>query len=130
MNGNDEDLHDRFAALRREEGAQAPEFARLFNTREERVRRWSPAHVAAAAVCLAITIATALLLVHGPWRPQQGQRAPVASITAWKSPTDFLLETPGSELLRPMPELGFSRVDAKAPAPENKNRQAKRKVLP
>jgi hypothetical protein len=130
MNGNDQDLRDRFSELRKEEEAQAPEFARLLKARAEQVRRWSPAYVAATALSLAITIAAALWLVHGPWRTRQGMQAPVASITAWKSPTDFLLETPGSEMLRNMPELGVSRVEAMPPAPGNKNRQAKRKALP
>src|SRR6476659_5864137 len=30
----------------------------------------------------------------------------VASLAEWKAPTDFLLETPGRELLRTVPEIG------------------------
>jgi len=130
MNGSDEDLRDRFAALRREEEARTPEFARLLKTRVERVRRWPAVSMTAAAVCTVIVIAVALWLGRAAWRPHQEQRAAVASITAWKSPTDFLLETPGSEMLRTMPELGFSRVETKAGAAGNKYRQGKRKTLP
>ncbi len=40
-----------------------------------------------------------------PFSVDQAVRS-ATSITEWKAPTDFLLETPGSELLRTVPQIG------------------------
>jgi hypothetical protein len=96
----DRGLHARFAALRHEEEQQVPEFASFWRRvpRSSRSRaRWL-----VAAACVVIVLAGIL------W--QRAIRAPqdlsVASITEWKAPTDFLLETPGREWLRTVPAIG------------------------
>jgi hypothetical protein len=52
----------------------------------------------------------------------------VASITEWKAPTDFLLETPGRELLRTVPRFGELKADGwsgyAAPSPSGRPSQA------
>ncbi len=97
----DDALRDRFAALRREEERQAPEFASLWPGRARAPRgktRWL-----VAAVCALIVVAAVLWLRSAGRKPAD---VSVVSLTEWKAPTDFLLETPGRELLRTVPEIG------------------------
>ena len=99
--GLDHDLRGRFAALRHEEEQQAPEFAALWRHRPRSSRgkaRWL-----AVAACVVI-VAAAVIWQRAPGR--RPQDFSVASITEWKAPTDFLLETPGRELLRTVPAIG------------------------
>jgi hypothetical protein len=127
MTGDDRDLRDRFAALRREEEVGAPEFVAPSRPGQEQVHRRSPGVLVAAAACLAILVAGFL------WpRPRSGpQREPaVASITQWKSPTSFLLDTPGRELLQTVPAIGVWPDNAMIPMLEKKHRQVRRPVLP
>jgi hypothetical protein len=107
---SDDTLRRRFAVLRREEEQQAPEFDRLWKARpgdRSRQTRWY-----AAAACALIAVLAFVLIRSAQHRP--GERA-VASITEWKAPTDFLLETPGRELLSTVPEIGRWQVYAAMP---------------
>lgn len=45
----------------------------------------------------------------------------VALLSQWRSPTEFLLHTPGDQLLKTVPRLGGSLIEIKALAPEQKN---------
>ena len=137
MNGDDRDLRDRFAALRREEEARVPAMARLSRTGHEGDRRRSPGELIAATLCLAIIIAAALWLRPAFLRPQRGPNpnqgvasVAVASITDWKPPTSFLLETPGRELLRTVPAIGVWHGQPIPLGPDAKQRQPRRQVLP
>ena len=121
---DDDALRDRFAVLRREERESVPEFASLWRSRVRAPRgkvRW-----VVAAACVLIVLAAVL-------RPRSGKRGPegvpVASITEWRAPTDFLLETPGRELLRTVPEIGEWRGYTAARVPRTKPSQVKKKVL-
>jgi hypothetical protein len=49
--------------------------------------------------------------VRRPHRHQSSARVPVPLISQWRSPTAFLLKTPGDELLRTVPRLGASAVE-------------------
>jgi hypothetical protein len=101
----DNTLRRRFAALRREEDQQTPEFALLWQAGAGARRpqaRWF-----AAAACALIALLAFLWIRSVQRRP--GDKI-VASITEWKAPTDFLLETPGRELLRTVPEIGEWQV--------------------
>jgi hypothetical protein len=103
--GSDDMLRRRFAALRQEEDQQAPVFATLWRSRagaRRRQTRWF-----AAAACAMIALLAFLWIRSVQRRPDDKT---VASITEWKAPTDFLLETPGRELLRTVPEIGEWQV--------------------
>ena len=120
---DDSALRRRFTVLRREEEKSVPEFASLWRGRVRAPRgktRW-----VVAAACALIVLAAVL------W-PRSGKRGPegvpVASITEWKAPTDFLLETPGRELLRTVPEIGEWRGYTAATVPGRPS-QVKKKVL-
>ena len=88
-------LQEAFDALRQQEAASAPRFDRMWRARAPR----SLTPRLAFAAMLLITVA---VLVFQPQKPQP-------SITAWKAPTDFLLQTPGRELLTSVPDLKGSR---------------------
>jgi hypothetical protein len=59
---------------------------------EGRVRVW------AFAAIVIIAIAIGAIAIHH-------RRPPAQSIVTWKAPTDFLLRTPGSELLSTVPQI-------------------------
>ena len=95
--------------LRKADEFSAPPFqVTLTSPRDGRESRRSPiGPVLAAATLLFVLVGLAVLSKHPP-----ASRAPVpapssakASLESWRSPTDFLLETPGSELWREMPRL-------------------------
>ena len=98
------DLHARFEELREEERASAPRFS------VHPPRRISRRPLLALAVLLLIVVA-----VFYPRRPQPftaSDRAAARAIADWHAPTDFLLRTPGSELLDSTPSIpskGVSR---------------------
>lgn len=109
-NETDRDLREAFARLRREEREHVvPAMSRARPPRIG-VSGWTwrlrPLRVAAAVVVIA---GGAMLFAN---RLQHGarMRTPVdrAFLTAerWTSPTDFLLDTPGSELLSTVPSFG------------------------
>jgi hypothetical protein len=116
---SDDALRPRFAALRREEDQQAPEFARLWQARAGARRRH--AHWFAATACALIALLVFLWIRSAQRRPDDKT---VASITEWKAPTDFLLETPGRELLRTVPEIGewqvYTAMPEATPSPRGK----------
>jgi hypothetical protein len=97
---DDRDLHERFAELRRQDAAQAPEFAALLQRRARRPRPPAFFRLVIAVACV-LVIAVALVRFHS--RPPA---KPVPSLSEWRSPTDFLLQTPGRELLISVPRLG------------------------
>lgn len=122
--GSDDALRDRFTMLRREEEQQAPEFASLWRRTVRAPRSKKQWRIAAA--CLLIMVAAVLWL-----RSTQRRNADfsVASITDWKAPTDFLLETPGRELLRTVPEIGGWRGYTGTAMPQARPSQLDNKVL-
>lgn len=101
---DDPDLREAFAALRREEQTRAPDFRRLVAEARSRGSR-----ARTAAVALAMALAVLLVLVFLPPRVPR-RPAAVPSITEWESPTDFLLATPGREVLTTLPRLGDSLI--------------------
>jgi hypothetical protein len=130
MKGNDpgdEDLRARFAALRREEEALAPEFALSLPGAAQRRRRSVGRRIAFAASLVAVMAVVLVLRFAQKVHPERGQA--VASLTEWKAPTDFLLETPGRELLRTVPAIGVWH-DYTQPTKLNQKHPPVRKVLP
>jgi hypothetical protein len=128
----DDDLRARFTKLRREEEAQTPEFAFPSPGWAGRGRRWSAGKLIAGAVCLGMMLAAVFLLRLVPLRPDRELGQPVASLTDWRSPTDFLLETPGRELLRSVPAIGVWHDYTKASRPiqRQKHPQVRKQVSP
>jgi hypothetical protein len=105
----DRDLQARFAELRRQDASQALEFARLTHRRGAERKPFPLRKLAVAVACIAIV---ALMVARLRPRPPL---APVPSLTEWKSPTDFLLQTPGRELLKTVPQFGAWPDGARVP---------------
>jgi hypothetical protein len=101
---NDPDLREWFAKLRREDQAHAGEFSSLLHRARPRTNSVRLSAGIALAAGLAVMITVAVMSI-----PRLGRRTignPEISITEWKSSTDFLLRTPGLELLRTIPRIG------------------------
>ncbi len=126
----DEDRDDRelaaaFSALRREEQEQCPPFAEVVRRGQARFpRRESsrPFHLrwaVAAGLILAVLAAWLGLRAPGPKVPV----APAPSLAEWRSPTDFLLETSGREILADPARLDRSLLDFSPtlPSPERRS---------
>ncbi len=97
---DERDLRKRFAELRHEDIAQTPPFERPAPV--ARSHHWG--RLAAAAAVAIITV-TAVLWTIGSRAGQPPLLAVDLTRTVWESPTDFLLDTPGSELLRTVPTI-------------------------
>jgi len=114
--------------------AGAPGFRELLDSRRIRHRaprrRIGPPGLLRAFAVAAVLIAAAagVVLTRGSFpaatRPTGGTGtelpASAVAIASWKSPTEFLLDTPGVELLRERPALGFGvppAVLAPSPSP-------------
>ena len=97
---DDRDLRRWFGAQRREELGAAPPFGRMWAAarRPRRPRRRVGFAVAAAALALA-----------GLWlrtdRRPATESLSAPSVAQWRSPTEFLLDTPGRDLLSAVPAL-------------------------
>ena len=134
MIDGDRDLREYFAALRREEEAHVPPISNLCLTAHEHGRRRISGKLAVAATCLTTLIAVAVWLLPGSrvahQRSNRGREQAAASITSWKPATDFLLDTPGRELLEGVPAIGEWQGVLKAPVPGESHRPFKKRILP
>lgn len=120
---NDNDLRERFASLRVGDAARAPAFDNILRRPTRPRRRAWLRYVAAAA----LVIITAFAL---PKFESRKSSEPETLITEWTSPTDFLLETPGHEVLEGVPEIlqlpmldewpGATETPATSPTPQRK----------
>jgi len=131
MTGGDQDLRDRFAALRREEEVHTPGFHALASP--PALARANPRRKGRliAAACLAASLAAVLLLRSPVFeRPKSRTAAPAVSVTEWTAPTEFLLNTPGGEMLRSVPAFGAGLDYGNAPRLAQKRRGQPKKVLP
>ena len=96
---DDDDLRQAFAVLRREEAKAAPAFEAV----RARARVGIPRVAPLGALLAAATVAAA---VFGVVVRRQGPPPPMAAIGAWVAPTDFLLDTPGREIVQTVPRIG------------------------
>ena len=101
---NDGDLRQRFAALRAEDTPSAPRFRVPLGQRLP--RRLSPAWIAVPAVAAA----AALWIVGRGGRELETAYTIDMTSTVWVAPTDFLLATPGSDLLGTLPDVGSTAL--------------------
>lgn len=123
----DRELAAAFSALRREEQESLPPFADVVRRGRARARRSAaprrPRRLWAAAAATVLVALAALAAWLGPRTP--GQRSPAAeasSLAEWRSPTEFLLETPGREILDPA-GLDQSLLDF-SPTPSTQERRS------
>jgi hypothetical protein len=96
----DESLRSRFEELRAQERASVPDFEALLADAPRRIRH---ARLLTGSVAIAAAIAAILL-----WPRHIHHEVAPLSITQWHAPTDFLLNTPGSDLLGELPPLDQS----------------------
>jgi hypothetical protein len=89
---NDDQLRKVFAELRRVEMADAPPYVK-------------PARSPLKGGRLRYAAAFALMLVVVIILSRQHETKPRVSISEWRAQTDFLLQTPGHELLNSVPDL-------------------------
>ena len=125
MNDDDRELREMFARLRQEDHAHVPPF-QLPAARP--TSPWAlPMKVAAAAAVILVAVVLAV--------PDSGQRGvPVQLVdlgdAAWHSPTDFLLNTPGDELLRRIPPIGspqgWTPIDLQDGSPASESTRTRR----
>jgi hypothetical protein len=107
---DDRDVRESFAALRREDDAASPAFDPMWDraARRHASRRSARASrqalwAAAGVACLA----GATILYRAASPPPETVSDDVARAFAeWRAPTDFLLRTPGRELLETVPRIG------------------------
>jgi hypothetical protein len=118
---DDRDVRELFARLKEEDRAHTPSFR--MPTRKQ--RSWSPRLVAAAVIAL-----IAFVLARPDPPPQNVSRGVVRlDRSTWRSPTDFLLNTPGSELMRTVPTVGSPdswgpiNLPRRSPVPESTRSQ-------
>jgi len=97
---DDRELRRRFAALRREEVEAAPPFRRVWAAARAGRRPRPSGRFALAAVALGLLA----LLWFRPGPAPESRTS--SSVAQWKSPTDFLLATPGREMLSTVPAFG------------------------
>ena len=133
---DDAELRELFSRLRQEEQLHAPRFNAeskpTSSIRRTPVRRPLGRTLAGAFLCVVTTLATILYLRHEPRRhppaPQTG--VPVASISEWKPPTDFLLKTPGSEMLRAAPALELRPYLGETPYLKQRTPRVRKRLSP
>ncbi|HXA18493.1 MAG TPA: hypothetical protein VN380_15985 [Thermoanaerobaculia bacterium] len=91
----------RFEELREEESRFAPRFC-VARPR----RRLAPRRLAAVAAALILLVLVVVISVRSRRTTfSASDRAAVRSIAAWHPPTEFLLRTPGSEILLTTPVI-------------------------
>jgi hypothetical protein len=116
---DDSVIRQRFADLREEESARVPEFEQVL--RRRRPGRYTGLRAIAAGAFLVLVAATVigLLVPHG--RAMRAPDAAAPSLAQWRAPTDFLLDTPGRELLQAIPHIGESLSGDFTALPERKS---------
>jgi len=102
----DSRLRAQFANLREEDRNAVPPFERTASVRSISSRRNYAWQIAVAAVPVLAVAAMLTLRTH------RSTDAVPRGITAWSSPTAFLLETPGKQILTETPKLGTPLIFA------------------
>lgn len=112
----DERLRRAFDALRAADGARAPAFgSTIASARARRSRSGHRRVLLAAAAILGAAAITSWLPSAFPSRRPPSERVAASGRTAWTAtPTDFLLDAPGAELLTDVPRLDESVLDLPA----------------
>lgn len=101
---DDSDLKKRFEELRADEARSAPRF----DPSARRETRFVPRRLAMATAALLVLSLGVVVGVRDRSRSvvfDNSDRLAVRSVDAWRAPTEFLLDTPGSELLNTTPTI-------------------------
>jgi hypothetical protein len=108
----DRGLREMFSRMRDEDRAHVPAFDIVPATPKARTR-WFQIAMALTAAAAIIFATLAVADYRRAAAEREGARSElrrrVVAGTAWRSPTDFLLETSTSELLRTVPTFGPAR---------------------
>ena len=105
LSSEDSRLRTHFANLREEDRRAAPPFGRTAAAAAFSHRRSSLRIALAAMPVLAIAVMLAV-------RTHRSTDAVPRELAAWSSPTAFLLETPGKQLLNQTPRFGEPLIHA------------------
>ncbi len=99
---DEDDLRQAFAALRRDDAEQAPLFEGVLTAAQLRRGRRGLVPLLGGLVA---SVAAIVLVVVAVRRPASTPPRMFA-IERWTAPTDFLLRTPGREILQTTPRIG------------------------
>jgi len=78
----------------------------------KRVRQWRIWTLAGATAAIVALMMAATIYRSAALAISEDELAAVQKLTEWRAPSDALLETPGQEILRTMPRLGESYLNA------------------
>ena len=116
MTADDHDLRELFARARREDRERTPSFDAVVSHARARVARprWGFRALAVAAAAAGVVVLARALVQQPtsvPTSAHDSSRPDPQALTStvWTFPTDFLLNTPGSGLLREVPTFGAAR---------------------
>ena len=119
MTHDDPDLREIFAGLRREDERAAPPFQRLWRA-DGRHGAMAPAVARWILATAGIAGIATVVVMFGRATPRVNvpdeSKVPLST---WRAPTDFLLQTPGRDLLATVPRLGLQTAPGlvKEPSP-------------
>lgn len=112
MTEQNHDLEELFRALRRRAATATPSFNATLAAARHGAQPRRPVRLVAAVAAGIVIVLLAVTLV-GRHEPRAG--AVDLAATTWEGPTDFLLQTPGADLLRNVPALGTTRLERSFP---------------
>jgi hypothetical protein len=101
---DDLEIRKRFVALRDEDRARTPGFEEVL--RRARPKPYVGLRVLAPAACLVVAAAIVTVFHTSPDLTASAPGVADPSLAHWRAPTDFLLDTPGRELLYAVPRIG------------------------
>ena len=109
IEGDDHHVKQAFEALRQEDAAGTPPFAATIAA--ARARRTARPRRRALGLAAAVILVVAVVVISLR-RERDGVRLEIDLATVrWQAPTDFLLNLPGDELLRSVPQFGPRGLD-------------------
>jgi hypothetical protein len=113
------DLPERFASLRRDETARVPGFDQVLHRNRPRSIRFAGLFaIAATAVVTVVAVVAATVFEISRTRGPRAIDGSALTLADWRAPTDFLLDTPGRELLRAVPAVGAYPAHPLVPLPK------------
>jgi hypothetical protein len=112
---DDSSLREQFASLRHADAASAPDFAQV-TRRARRGSNDAPWKLGLTA-CLVLSVAAGSMWLLRMASPRGSIHAAAPMLADWHAPTDFLLDTPGRELLHTVPDLRLDSATALGPLP-------------